>query len=363
MTINNQQGPGYFQVGNLFFSPDSQRLSYMIKKGDLFHIVVDGKLGEGYPNARLPRPMYSPDSKHVAYEVGKDNKAWVVFDGKADKQYDFVVGSQFSPNSQRFAYAAMVGKNWHAVVDRAEDPAFKTIGRQAILFSPDSKRVGFVGYQTTKVFAVIDGVPSDPFERVEDITFSPNGQHVAFRAQRGGKWFLILNGQTHTAADAIGDFAFNTSDQSLAYAASREGKWFVTMGGREHQTYSEIKSLSFASADHSKGSTDNPTGVQASRWSYMGKRNGVWQVVVDHLSSQRYEHVLNDEVLFSPDGRHTAFIANREGEIIIVVDGVEDQPIGKLVRGSKLHLDNPKRLSAMVVQDDQFMRLEIHIDD
>ena len=116
---------GYDKIVSCVFSPDSKRLSYVVREGGKEKIVADGEAGDGYHNI-APGIIYSPDSKHMAYlatvkEAG-DKKKLIVFDGITGPECDGILNENlsfivFSRDSKHVAYAASMNGKWNLIID------------------------------------------------------------------------------------------------------------------------------------------------------------------------------------------------------------------------------------------------------
>jgi hypothetical protein len=92
--VDGVEGKEYDGVGGVVFSPDSQRVAYMARRGDKVLVVMDGVEGKEY-DAIGVYPVFSPDSKRVAYEAKRGGKQLVAVDGVEGKEYDrFLEGSR-----------------------------------------------------------------------------------------------------------------------------------------------------------------------------------------------------------------------------------------------------------------------------
>ena len=74
-------------VEPLTFSPDGERLAYVVHNDKKDYVVVDGHPSEEYDDIR-PGPTFSPNSKHVAYVATKGKTKSVVLDGQPGAEYD-----------------------------------------------------------------------------------------------------------------------------------------------------------------------------------------------------------------------------------------------------------------------------------
>ncbi|MBU0609105.1 MAG: hypothetical protein KKI08_14560 [Armatimonadetes bacterium] len=113
------QGP-YSSVWELYYSPDSQHLAYVVRKDDKTSVVRDGAV-VSTSDAGATNVVFSPDSQRMAYHTvageWKGGKHAVVVDGVAGEEYDWVGGMCFSPDSKHMAYVAWRDKKYTAVVD------------------------------------------------------------------------------------------------------------------------------------------------------------------------------------------------------------------------------------------------------
>lgn len=71
----------------------------------------------------------------------------VVVDGQHDGPYDLVFTIRFSPDSQRLAYGAKVGRKQLVVVDGQEQKQYDDISAShyvgSLIFSPDNQRLAY----------------------------------------------------------------------------------------------------------------------------------------------------------------------------------------------------------------------------
>jgi Tol biopolymer transport system component len=242
--------------GSPVFSPDGRRLAYLAAHGGKQLVVVDSVEGKEYPLIYFPGmelapplggpPVFSPDSKRVAYAAcdlepsgeparpGTQTlclwsspaavcrmKCLVVVDGVEGKGYDGIIWDPpvFSPDSRRVAYTvahvAQPGDSqpspepmtqW-VVVDGVEGKEYGAIGRESLVFSPDSRRVAYVAGRGGKQLVVVDGVEGDEYGAIQarpvwptpgvlggSLVFSPDSRHVAYLANRGDKQLVVVDG-------------------------------------------------------------------------------------------------------------------------------------------------------------------------
>lgn len=83
------------------------------------------------------------------------------------------------------------------------------------------------------------------------------------------------------------------------------------------------------------------------------------KVVADGVEGKEYKQI--SDLVFSPDSRHMAYLAERGGKWFAVVDGVEGREYEGFLPGSRLVFDSPSQLHALAVRGDEFFRAEMDI--
>ena len=246
------------------FSPDGTRLAYVelrdpgSRSSDI-RIVLDGTPGPWFGGMRNAQGamQFSPDSRRFAHRWvdGAGHARWIV-DGVAQRitnelrAFDLSlmkaqvrgIGvlerpllARFSPDSERFAYAADVEEKGVAVVeDDVPGPRSKSVTMP--VFSPDSQHLAYVAETFAKrLTVVIDGVagPEWPGDKSGVPVFSPDSRHIAvtIRRQTGNvlrrrhACALTLDGRILTEIEA--------DDASVSPVFSPDGErvaWWVGAG-------------------------------------------------------------------------------------------------------------------------------------
>jgi Tol biopolymer transport system component len=181
----------YIGEEGIFFSPDSQRVAYILRKivsssSTTAHLVVDGV--EGNPYQSVGPPVFSPDAKRIAYWAYKDNKFLCIVDGVDGNGYEpsktirdqkaCISNPVFSPDSKRVAYWVRRGDNCLCVIDGKEGKEYNRVSLP--IFSPDSRRVVYTVVGRTKAFVVVDGVEGPLFDYVGKPVFTSDSQHLVY---------------------------------------------------------------------------------------------------------------------------------------------------------------------------------------
>ena len=118
----------------------------------------------------------------------------MVVDGKEQKQYD-EVGEQliFSPNSQRIAYHARLGKNTFMVVDGKEGKPYNGTG--APEFSLDSQHVVYGVQAGNKTMIIVDEKEGRPYDGVlkkeKETGIFLFADHFTYLALKGSDIYLV----------------------------------------------------------------------------------------------------------------------------------------------------------------------------
>jgi hypothetical protein len=118
------------------------------------------------------------------------------------------------------------------VVDGREQPGFLRIGDNTLVFSPNSRRLGYIARTRRASFVVVDGKRGRRYDMVGYLTFSPDGKHYVYAATQGADAFTVVDG--HEAAhryqsiwtlpDARLPF---DSRRKFHYLAVKEGSMFL----------------------------------------------------------------------------------------------------------------------------------------
>ena len=121
------------------------------------------------------------------------------------------------------------------------------IGAGSLVFSPNGQRLAYVAQVGKQQVVVVDGQASKPYKgiAVGSLVFSADSQHVAYAAndEEEDAWFVVLDGQAGKPYEAwVTGPVFSPDSQRLAYAvAVDEAKQVVVVDGRESKAYNGIK--------------------------------------------------------------------------------------------------------------------------
>ncbi|MCZ7615102.1 MAG: hypothetical protein M5T52_16565 [Ignavibacteriaceae bacterium] len=167
------------------------------------------------------------------------NKSFVVLDGKEGKQYDFIVGTWFSPDGNRLAYPVKSGDKWLVVVDGIEGKSYDDYTAGTLTFSPDGKHFAYLATLSEQFYMIIDGKEEGPYVEVRQIQFSPDGKRMAYIAYANNA-FAVIDGKQGENFVNVGNVTFSPDGKHTAYIAVRGNKNFVVADEKWMNEYDEI---------------------------------------------------------------------------------------------------------------------------
>ena len=287
----------YDQVGRnvVTFSPDSRRTAFAGRRGGQWYVEVDGSEGIAFDAVSPDSILFSPDGRRVAFVAERDGKAMVVTDGVPSNTYDAIIeGSlSFDVGAARLVYVARAG---------GKDP---------------------------QEFIVLNGVEGKAYDTVGRPRFSHDGQHLAYAASARRRSFVVLDGiegKAYAGEEAVHPLSltFGSDGSRLAYVVGPAGEMVAVIDGVEGKLYEQVYDNSI---------TFSPDGR---RVGYVAKRFGIGNdatrpaavVVLDDKEGRPHAGVVPGSIRFSGDGRRVAYLAERSGpdgavRRCAVVDGVE----------------------------------------
>jgi WD40 repeat protein len=322
------EGPEFDSIAQVYVTADRSHLAYIAKRGNRAVFICDGKELPGSdlilygdssrPDRQIKRmppelsATFSADGSHFAYVVRREKKYLVRCDGKEGPEYDKVWGVQISPDGKHLAYGAKTSDESLIVVDGWEGRRGDLPSR--IIFSPDSQRVVWeVRMESTNRLFVDDKEVSPSFQ---NWWFSPDGR-LFWSVAEGGRKFLFVEGaRLPTAVSGDPLPVFSPSGRHVTYAGiDADGRPCAAIDGRAHKRASHILAWS----------PDEEHMLYASV-EQQGAVNPVW--CDDRKASVGTSQRTG---VFSPDGRHAAYIALGDGGERVACDGLAGPPHEQIV--------------------------------
>lgn len=289
--------------------PGGRRVAWLTRQGVPSIDGVEGRAFLGWPmpvaSPAVPGAgpfFWSPDGAHVAWFGTRDRKDFLAVDGRETPLYDRFCSVAFSADWSRTAYIAEEGKDRRLVVDgKTLEHGQDEIGR-AVVWSADGRRLAYTARRAGAWRAVVDGMP---LEDGSDLpVFSPDGRRTAYVLRAGPDAHVVVDDRKGPRFDSAGRPLFSPDGRRIAYVA-RLGK-----------------------AHH---------------------------VVLDGTPGPAFEDIDDRTLVFSADGKHLAYAADRQ----LILDGVPRLRTAPLLR---LHLSPDGRRWAVARPSSQLSGLELVVD-
>jgi hypothetical protein len=254
----------------------------------------------------------------------------VVLDSAEGKEYDGLCvdifpeapGKErylvFSPDSKRFAYFAISGGKWLAVVDGAEGKPYDDVCLRSLIFSPDSKRLAYAAGEEQQWLIVLDGTEgASKYQEVIDgsLVFSPDSKR----------------------------FAYGTIARGFAGIDS------VIIDGVEQKVFQPPKEPVVFSPDSKRAAFAGATSKEV--------------VFIDGKPGAVYDEYCAGSLAFTPDSKHAAYLAKKDAKWKIIVDATEAGEYDSLIGAGKLLIDSPTHLHTMMTRNNKIYLVEIDITE
>ncbi|MFN7181871.1 MAG: TolB family protein, partial [Planctomycetota bacterium] len=217
--------------------------------------------------------------------------------GKETKEYNGALWFVFSPDNKRVGFVGQKGDKWVAIVDGKEiSKEYDGIGW--LLFSPDSKRVAFMGREGTKHVVVIDGKESKVYDLIHTLIFSPDSKRLGFMAQKGTKHVVVINDKESKEYDDVSWLSFSPDSKRVGFMAQKGAKYVAVIDGRDTKEYDYVFNIYFSSNSKSVG--------------FVAKKGTKYVAVVDGKESNEYNSIVDNEIKFINGSKYAVFIGTKE---------------------------------------------------
>jgi Tol biopolymer transport system component len=289
---------------------------------------------------------------HLVFVMDSPNGIRVVVDGIPGPHYDSIASGSnaivFSPDGKRIAYVAKKKGKSVPVVDGKEGPEFDDIGDGSVAFSPDSQHIAYAGPIGGSWFIGLDGQVLRDWPSCEYIrppVFSKDGKRLACHAGVGGKKVLIIDGKVVSELDRLAkdSLALSTDLTRYAYVTIEpNGKQHVIADGRHLPKFDGI----------AQGGMPifSPNGQ---RMAYVAATNNNAALVVDENLGQEYDQVLG--ITFSPDGKRFACVVGRkkDDKACVLLDGNEQKWFDNILAGSPVFSPTGEKVAYRAARGDK----------
>jgi hypothetical protein len=260
---------------------------------------------EGAAPASAPEIVFSERHGGVAHVVGEGGAFQVVHNGRAGKRYPAVGEVVLSADGRRCAHGAEVAGKWRMVVD---------------------------------------GKEGEPFDAVEAPSFSPDGAHVAYKVRKGELWHLVVD-STLGPGTRSGYLGHELGSSRIAFVdeVDDQGRGRLVVSDLAFTRRTVVESgVSFI--------TTNAARSRLAAVATAGGKQNVLTLELDAPDRVRrgaaYDGV--SALSFGPEGVSLAYLAERSGARLLVLDDREASVGSGHVIGAPVIAPGAKRVGALV---------------
>lgn len=329
--VDGQKWPGTYQPNTMEYSPlispDGANIAcVMTLSREKSTLIVNGKDG-GFTPA-TGKLWFTADSKHIVAIANSPKGDTLIMDGKALGSARAIDTVYLSPVGGRMiAVISHTGPNgmldgWVLLVDGKPVPA--THGENVpkpVIFSPDGKHWAALCGKAGAQFVVIDGKKGQEYQSVSNIMeaqggrpwlengsqffFTGDSSKMMYVATSGGKTFVVVNEDESDGLNFLAGTRTSADGKRLAYweGSGNPAKLFVDgkVAAKTPRAFVQFKFSPDGSRYAYQAALD-PDGTIVD-----GQKTGL--ACQTGTGTDVYEYV------FSPDGKHLAFMGMRPTDL------------------------------------------------
>jgi Tol biopolymer transport system component len=347
-----------------YFSKYSQgggHVAWIVEKGGKYCVIVDGEKSPEYDSLEEEGFQFIFEGGHYAYKACQDNKYHAVVDGKIGKGYDEIetdaeYGTDISTSEGEYlnvAYRAKDGDHWHIVFNDDEGPAYDWVGDP--IFSEDGSKLRYYANRNDKEYIYFNNKESPAYDYIGYSIISPDSNRLAFEARKSGKKTIVCDNREGPEYDHVEKLRFSPNSKHLAYAAYKNGKTIVIVDGQESALYDEMPGINWEEPSYNEGGELIQFSNDSNHYAYIVKRNGNCVVVIDGIEYPGHDKV--PWIQFSPVGGHWAYEAHKGDEWFVCHEGKEgarykEFPEDAEFYGKRFSLDG-ERFAYVAIKNDK----------
>jgi hypothetical protein len=217
--------------------------------------------------------------------------------------------------------------------------------------SPDSRHVANTYAYPDQFTVVVDGKDGKPFDSVvsKSVRFTSDGQCV-YAGRRGKNWYVVVAGVEIGPFESLGNGSplLTADGKKIYFLAQRDKKWTLVIDGQEQPSHERILGSPVLNADGSRFAYTFAEGQK-----YRVSNNGTFQ--------QAFDKIRERSLRFSPDGKHLAYVARHEKKQVLVVDGVESEPLNVIFPGGEVAFNRSHTVVTMGIRGRDLVRMETEV--
>lgn len=276
-------------------------------------VVIEGQPGERYLSVGFEELVISPDGQRVAYPA-RIGRQWVMVvqsrnGEQRSRPWDGLAETTWSGDGRHLVYAAQRRDRWQVVLDGEVGRAWDRLQSDSLTLSNDGARLLYVAIQRDEAYLVIDGRVLGPYDEISEVIVSSDGAHTGFIAREGEEQIVSIDersiGSPSTSASSL---MFNGDGSSWAYIDRRgDDESCVVRDGRDGPPLSAIvaDSLSFS-----------PGGRHLA---YVGRAHGSFVVVYDDKTGPAFDEV--EGPVFGSGDEQWGYLGRWGGMTRVVING------------------------------------------
>lgn len=310
IVLDGVPGPHVQGILEYRFSPGGGRLGVIAEEGDEKLVFLDGKLVAQVDGIGKGGIRFSSNGEHYFLAVRRGEVWSMLIDGEYEGQYAALIPNyKVRHDGQQYAYMASPGKGAGLSLYVNGEQKLEDKGIQALSFNPVSDDLAYVIRKDSKSYAIIDGVQGAAYDSIErtGIIFSRDGKHYAYSARNGDKRYVVLDGVPSAPLDRYGPVQPTFLENGTLVYTSIVGDFMRFVFDRELQpTFSKVNAL-FVSPD-------------GNHTAYIANEGTRRIAVIDGKRDGEYARIPRAPI-FSPDGKKYAYVGHTGNKHEVVING------------------------------------------
>jgi len=224
------------------FSPDGSRCAYIAEDAGQQFLVIDGT--EQRKFKRITQVQFSNDSRHVCYRAFSDEGQFIIVDSQQYGPFEVIdeLGAMFSPIDGQFACCIYQNKKWRVMKNGKIVSPIEHENPQQVQFLPNSHQITYrtadlKGRFTSFIHGKFD---EGHWDNINSYTmFSPNSKRWGYVVKQGENSHVFADNVLSQPYDTIveGSLAYCSKAKQFVFAGTRDGRFIINADGEEIASY------------------------------------------------------------------------------------------------------------------------------